>query len=159
MAEEVQSASVSVLEMTSEIVAAYVSGNKVSAGELPTLIASVFGALTSAGTNGAVTSAAPALEKPTAAQIRKSIKPDGLVSFEDGRTYKTLKRHLSRHGLTIAEYKAKWGLPNDYPTTAPDYSARRSEMAKRLGLGKKGAKAGEPAQKAAAPRGRRKGGA
>ena len=68
-------------------------------------------------------------------KIRKSIKPDALISFEDGKAYKTLKRHLSRRGLTVEAYKAKWGLPSDYPMTAASYSATRSAMAKSLGLG------------------------
>jgi predicted transcriptional regulator len=82
----------------------------------------------------------------TPAQIRRSITPDALVSFEDGKSYKTLKRHLSTRGLSVEQYKAKWGLPADYPVVSPNYSAARSAMAKTLGLGqksgrKKGAKA------------------
>ena len=74
--------------------------------------------------------------KLTAGQIRKSISPDGLISFEDGKTYQTLKRHLTTRGMTIADYKAKWGLPSDYPATAPAYAAKRSALAKAAGLGK-----------------------
>ena len=85
--------------------------------------------------------------KLTAAQIRKSVTPDALISFEDGKPYKTLKRHLTTRGLTLAEYKTKWGLPTDYPTTAPSYSARRSEMAKSLGLGSGGRKSTKRATK------------
>ncbi len=120
------------IEMTTDIVASYVTGNKLNPEDLPALIRSVF---TSLSNVEAPVDAAPTQEKMTAAQIKKSIRADGLVSFEDGKTYQTLKRHLSKRGMTLAEYKDKWGLPNDYPTTAPSYSARRSEMAKSLGLG------------------------
>lgn len=122
------------MEMTTEIVANYVAGNTVAQSELPGLIHSVFKSLSSAD--------APAAPEPepqvklTAGQIRKSISPNGLISFEDGKTYQTLKRHLTTRGMTIAEYKAKWGLPSDYPATAPAYAAKRSELAKAAGLGK-----------------------
>lgn len=79
---------------------------------------------------------APETAKATPAQIRASVQPDYLVSFEDGRQYKTLKRHLHTHGLTPAAYREKWGLPADYPLTAASYSARRSALAKANGLGK-----------------------
>ncbi len=75
--------------------------------------------------------------KATAAQIRASIRSDALISFEDGKPYKTLKRHVAGAGLTLAEYREKWGLPSDYPSVAPEYSARRSAMAKSAGLGRK----------------------
>ena len=75
------------------------------------------------------------LEKPTPAQIRKSITHDGLVSFVDGKTYKTLKRHLTGAGLDPASYRQRYGLPSDYPMTAPSYSEQRSALAKSLGLG------------------------
>jgi predicted transcriptional regulator len=126
----------SLIEMTTEIVANYVNGNKMSAAELPALIKTVHQALSTVDAPAADT--APDVEKLTSAQIRKSIKPEGIVSFEDGKTYQTLKRHLSGRGMTIADYKAKWGLPHDYPTTSPNYSAKRSEMAKSLGLGQGG---------------------
>lgn len=80
----------------------------------------------------------PEQRKLTPAQIRKSIGPDGLISFEDGKSYKTLKRHLGLKGLTPADYRAKWGLPSDYPMVSPNYSAQRSALAKSLGLGNKG---------------------
>lgn len=81
---------------------------------------------------------APAVVEPVKKSMREvkaSIKPDGLVSFEDGKTYKTLTRHLGRHGLTPKEYKEKHGLPLEYPMVAPEYSRRRSELAKKMGLG------------------------
>lgn len=73
----------------------------------------------------------------TKAQIKASVTAEHLISFEDGRRYKTLKRHLSKHGLTIQQYREKWGLPADYPSTAPAYSEQRSKLAKDSGLGKK----------------------
>jgi predicted transcriptional regulator len=140
-----------IIQMTTEIVANYVAGNKVGAAELPSIIQSVFKTLSTV--EAPHSEPAPDFEKPTAGQIRKSIKPDGLVSFEDGKTYQTLKRHLSGRGMTIADYKAKWGLPHDYPTTSPNYSAKRSEMAKSLGLGQGGraAKTAEVAPAKSAP--------
>ena len=75
------------------------------------------------------------VEKLSAAEVRKSIKPDGLVSFIDGKSYKTLKRHVTGHGLTSADYRAKFGLPHDYPMVAASYAAQRSELARKLGLG------------------------
>lgn len=125
------------IELTAGIVAAYVENNKVAVTDLPGLIKATHDAL---GGVGSPEAAAPAEAHPkaTAAQIRKSITHDALISFEDGKPYKTLRRHLTTHGLTVEEYKAKWGLPKDYPTVAPSYSEARSQMAKSLGLGKGG---------------------
>jgi predicted transcriptional regulator len=78
-----------------------------------------------------------AIVQPTAAVIRRSIHDDGLISFEDGRSYRTLKRHLTTRGLTPAQYRDKWGLPHDYPMVCADSSARRSALAKQIGLGRK----------------------
>jgi predicted transcriptional regulator len=141
----------SIIEMTTEIVANYVTGNKMSAGDLAGLIKSVHQTLSTV--DAPQVEAAPSIEMPTTAQIRKSIKPEGLISFEDGKTYQTLKRHLSTRGMSLHDYKTKWGLPSEYPTTAPNYSARRSEMAKSLGLGQPGRirKAAEPAPAKPAP--------
>jgi len=121
------------LGLTVRIVSAYVVANPMERADLPDLIRAVGQVLDSA----AHEVAAPAIEplKPTPAQIRRSVRPDSLVSFLDGRAYKTLKRHLHRHGLTEADYRARFGLPDDYPMTAPDYRARRSAMAKASGLG------------------------
>ena len=93
------------------------------------------GHLGSAGRRGR----APAWTGPTAAQIEASIQHDGLISFIDGRSYKTLKRHLTAHGLTPERYRAKYGLPADYPMVAPGYAAKRSEIAKAIQLGHKAA--------------------
>ncbi|TXN29103.1 MucR family transcriptional regulator [Methylobacterium sp. WL119] len=119
-------------EMTADLVAAYVSNNRVSLSELPGVIASVHAALYGLGKEETAELAA---EKPTPAQIRKSITPDGMVSFEDGKTYKTMKRHLTLRGLTPDSYRAKYGLPSDYPIVSAAYSAKRSELARSLGLG------------------------
>ncbi|MDE4916077.1 MucR family transcriptional regulator [Methylobacterium sp. 092160098-2] len=133
--------------LTAELVSAYVTNNSVPVSELPALIASTHAALT--GLCGSSTPAAPEVEKPTPAQIRKSITHEALISFEDGKPYKTLKRHLAKLGLTPEAYREKWGLPRDYPTTAPSYSEQRSALAKSLGLGQQrrqaGPKSPEPA--------------
>lgn len=133
-----------IINLAAEVVAAYVGNNTISVPELPGLIRSVHDAL--AGVDVAPVTAENSIVKPTAAQIRKSITPDALISFIDGKPYKTLKRHLTTHGLTIADYKAKYGLGQDYPTTAPAYSEARSAMAKALGLGQGGRKAKAPAK-------------
>lgn len=124
--------------LTADVVAAFVGNNKVAVADLPGLIKTVHAALS--GAEGPAPEAVEEVVKLTAGQIRKSITPDALISFLDGKPYKTLKRHLTTHGVTIAEYKARFGLPNDYPTTAPSYSAARSAMAKSLGLGQGGRK-------------------
>ncbi|MGU3546938.1 MucR family transcriptional regulator [Methylobacterium sp. A52T] len=131
--------------MTAELVAAYVSNNPVPAAELPALIARVHGAISGlvAGTPAAQAGAAPQaeVEKPTAAQIRKSVRHDGIVSFIDGKLYKTLKRHLASHGLDPRSYRDSYGLPTDYPMVAPGYAEQRSALAKAIGLGQPGAMA------------------
>jgi predicted transcriptional regulator len=147
-------------QLAADIVAAYVSNNSVPVTELTTLISGIYSALSGLGQGSA--SEAPAVEKLTPAQIRKSVTPDAIVSFIDGKPYKTLKRHLAGNGMTIEEYRARYGLPRDYPTTAASYSALRSEMAHKLGLGqqrKATAKAADTAETLAeAPkkRGRKK---
>ena len=126
-----------------DIVAAYVSNNSVPSSELPNLIRSVHDAvrgLTSGSTVNEI-AASDDVEKPNAAQIRKSVHPDGIVSFIDGKTYKTLKRHLTSHGLDPRSYRDRYGLPADYPMVAPSYAERRSALAKAIGLGQPGAMA------------------
>jgi predicted transcriptional regulator len=135
------------VELTGAIVAAYVNGNSLDVAKLPTLIQTVFAALQSP--EPAPAAEENAAEMPTKAQIRKSIGEDKLISFVDGKAYATLKRHLTKHGMTVAEYRQRYGLPSDYPTTAPAYSAKRSAMAKSLGLGAAGRSASRAA--AAAP--------
>lgn len=121
--------------LTTQIVSAYLEANLFPAAEIPQLIRGVHGALITLGGSPTETPLGPSRGKLTPAQIRKSITADWLISFEDGRSYKTLKRHLAVRGLTLDEYRAKWGLPDNYPSTAPTYSAQRSALAKTVGLG------------------------
>jgi predicted transcriptional regulator len=127
-------------EISAGIIAAYVSRNSVPSSEIPELIAKVHATISglSTGTSGNETGGAE-VEKPTPSQIRKSIQYDGLISFIDGRSYKTLKRHLTAHGLDPLGYRERYGLPADYPMTAPGYAAQRSALAKAIGLGGPGA--------------------
>ena len=129
--------------LTADIVAAYVSNNTVSGEELANLIGSTYQALSQAG---APPVEEPQTPKPDKAAVKKSISPDHLTSFIDGRSYKSLKRHLTTQGLTPDEYRQRYGLARDYPMVAPNYSAQRSALAKSLGLGRKAAAAtAEPA--------------
>lgn len=126
------------IELTAEIVSAYVSNNPVPAAELPALIASVAASLARLVNGSAVVESVEA-QKP-AVPIKKSVTPDYIISLEDGKKFKSLKRAIrTRYGMTPDEYRAKWGLPHDYPMVAPNYAAARSEMAKKMGLGRKAA--------------------
>ena len=137
-------------DQIADIVSAFVSNNTVRVDEIPALIATVYTGMNAIG-QVAPEAEVEETKKPTPGQIRKSITDDGLISFVDGKSYKTLKRHLTGNGMTFPEYKDRYGLPKDYPSTAPAYSAARSEMAKKIGLGRKaGEKAGEKAPKKAA---------
>ena len=120
--------------LTIQIVSAFVTRNHVQASELPRLLRDVHSALHRIGSDPTT----PPEERKTlsAPEVRRSIQPEGLISFEDGKPYKTLRRHLTKHGLTPEAYRAKWGLPADYPMTAPAYSAQRSRLAVDLGLGR-----------------------
>jgi predicted transcriptional regulator len=124
------------VELTTDIVSAFVSNNPVRPSDLPDLIRNVHGALNGLANVTATTASEIEVEKPTAAQIRKSVTPEGIVSFLDGKTYKTLKRHLNTHGLDPFNYRARFGLPADYPMVASEYAARRSALAKSIGLGR-----------------------
>lgn len=126
------------LEHAVAIVVAYVANNSVPAAGLPDLIASVRAALSNLGQ--VVAEPEPVLQP--AVSVKKSVTPGYLISLEDGRQYKTLKRHLSGRGLTPDQYRQKWNLPHDYPMVAPDYAVRRSELAKAAGLGRKSTRAG-----------------
>ncbi len=123
-----------IVTLTADIISAYVSSNHLQGAELPKLIADVFGALNEVAKGGKA-AAEPAHPKATPAEIRRSISHDFLVSFEDGKSYKTLRRHLTLRGLTPEAYRQKWGLPHDYPMTSASYSEQRSELARSLGLG------------------------
>ena len=116
-----------------EIVSAYVSNNSIPPSDLQALVTSVHAALISLSKTPA--SEAQAVEKLTPAQIRKSITHDNLISFEDGKPYKTLRRHLKLHGLSPEAYREKWGLPSDYPITSAAYSEKRAALARAAGLG------------------------
>lgn len=120
-------------ELTAELVAAYVSNNQVQPDEFLKLIQDTFVALQK--TNGAEPEPEPEPLKP-AVPIKKSITPDYLICLEDGKKFKSLKRHLRTHyNLSPEEYRERWNLPSDYPMVAPNYAAARSELAKRMGLG------------------------
>ncbi|KMO10474.1 MucR family transcriptional regulator [Methylobacterium platani] len=117
--------------LAADIVGAYVTKNNVPASELPGLIAATHAALVKLSAPPA-----PVAEKPTPPlPIRKTVTPDHIISLEDGKPYKSLKRHLSTRGLTPEAYRKKWGLPHDYPMVAASYAAARSELAKAAGLG------------------------
>src|SRR3954465_6794685 len=122
------------VSLSADVVAAYVSNNSVTQSDLPALIASVHGALRDAA-NGKQQPEKVVLEPPVS--VKKSIAASHLISMEDGRPYKSLKRHLTARGLTPAQYREKWSLPFDYPMVARNYSKARSELAKALGLGQK----------------------
>jgi predicted transcriptional regulator len=136
MSENTETQITDFVELTGDIVAAYVSNNPVRPADLPELIRTVHAALNGLanGTSGAAPEAE--IEKPTAAQIRKSVMPDGIVSFLDGKSYKTLKRHIGTHGLDPVSYRQRFGLPADYPMVSPNYAAQRSALAKSIGLGR-----------------------
>nr|WP_310354094.1 MucR family transcriptional regulator [Methylobacterium sp. BE186] len=140
--------------MTAEIVSAYIARNHVAVSDMPALIVSVHSTLNSLTSGAAVSAVAEEVEKPTPAQVRKSITPDALISFIDGKPYKTLKRHLSTHGLDPYSYRQRYGLPNDYPMVAAAYAAQRSELAKAIGLGRPGSLADASAEAGQATEGR-----
>ena len=126
------------LEMTADIVSAYVSNNTVSADAVPGLIAQIHAALS--GVSSAPVEVEPEPKEP-AVPVRKSITPDFLICLEDGRKFKSLKRHLrTAYDLSPEEYREKWNLPSDYPMVAPNYAEQRRTLAKKIGLGTKGRK-------------------
>jgi predicted transcriptional regulator len=123
----------SFIELTANIVSAYVSNNPVPAADIPTLINQIHSALMQVSAGRADVAAEPL--RP-AVSIKKSITPDHLVCLEDGKKFKSLRRHLrSQYNMTPEQYREKWGLPPDYPMVAPNYAAARSQLAKQMGLG------------------------
>ena len=125
----------SIVELTADVVSAYVSNNPVPATELAALIGQIHASLRALGSGASVEVEEP--QKP-AVPIKKSVAADYIVCLEDGKQFKSLKRHLmSQYGLTPDEYRAKWNLPADYPMVAPNYAATRSALAKQMGLGRK----------------------
>ncbi|WP_419951728.1 MucR family transcriptional regulator [Methylobacterium sp.] len=123
------------IQLTADIVAAFVSNNSVPVGSLADLLSSVHATISGLANGKSRAPKVDEIEKATPAQIRKSMTQDHLISFEDGKPYKTLRRHLTLRGLSPEAYRAKHGLPADYPMTSPSYSAQRSELARTLGLG------------------------
>lgn len=123
------------VELTAEIVSAYVSNNTVVAADVPALINNVYDALKKASTSGMQ----PVKEElRPAVPIRKSVTAEYIICLEDGKKFKSLKRHLRTHyDLSPEEYREKWGLAHDYPMVAPNYAAARSDLAKRMGLGQR----------------------
>jgi predicted transcriptional regulator len=124
----------SFVELAADIVAAYVSKNAVATTELPILIGTIHAALATAASGASQPQESEKLVP--AVPIKKSITPDAIICLEDGKSFKSLKRHLqTKYGLTPEEYRTKWGLPHDYPMVAPNYATARSNLAKQMGLG------------------------
>ena len=121
------------VDLAAEIVSAFVAHNSLRSADLPALIESVHAGLVRIANGSAIAEEPPA---PMAAvTIRKSVTPDYLICLDDGRKFKSLRRHLGGLGMTPEQYRAKWKLPDDYPMVAPNYAAQRSELAKKIGLG------------------------
>jgi len=130
------------IELTAEIVSAYVSNNTVAAGDIPALISQVHGAL--ARVSGHATDAPSEPLKP-AVSVKKSITPEYIVCLEDGKKFKSLKRHLrTQYSMTPEQYRDKWSLGADYPMVAPNYAAARSQLAKQMGLGQQRRRRAKP---------------
>ena len=122
------------ITLTSDIVAAHVSNNDVAVTDLPSLITNVYAALANLGETPVIEEVKP---QPAVA-IRNSVKPDYIVCLEDGKKLKMLKRYLrTNYNMTPEDYRARWGLPADYPMVAPNYAEKRRDLAKKIGLGRK----------------------
>ncbi|WP_419695619.1 MucR family transcriptional regulator [Mesorhizobium muleiense] len=130
-----QDGQLNTVSITADIVAAYVSNNPMPVGELPKLIGDIHAALKGIGTPAAEA----VVKQEPAVSIRKSVTPDFIICLEDGKKFKSLKRHLQHFGLTPDQYRQKWKLPAYYPMVAPNYAATRSALAKSIGLGRKSA--------------------
>ncbi len=144
MSDAIDIMSETLVTLTADIVSAHVSNNSVAVSDLPMLIANVHGALTALG--GVVTPEPVALEP--AVPIRNSVKRDFIVCLDDGKKLKMLRRHLMTHyGMTPDDYRAKWGLPADYPMVAPAYAEQRRQLAKDIGLGRKPGSKNKPKAK------------
>jgi predicted transcriptional regulator len=149
-------------KLVADVAAAYFTNSHVTPAEIPNVMQHIAASLSAVGSGEAAPVAEPAAAveatpatKLSPAQISRSITPEVLISFEDGKPYKTLRRHLAAKGLTPEQYRIKWGLPPDYPMVAPAYSKARSQMAKANGLG--GSRARARPEPAAAARPRRAG--
>lgn len=128
----------SLTRLTADLVSAYVARNAVPVAAMPDLIRTVHAAIGGLSKDAPAT---PQVQPLSPAEVKRSITKDGLISFIDGRTYKTLRRHLTAHRMTPDQYRREYGLPADYPLVAPSYSATRSKIAKAIGLGVPGAMA------------------
>ena len=129
------------IELAAGVVAAFVSNNSVPVGELPALIQAVHASVNKLAEGPEST--APGVEaKAPAVPIRKSVTPDYLICLDDGKQFRSLRRHLTALGLTPEQYREKWRLPADYPMVAPNYAAQRSALAKKIGLGQMRGRAG-----------------
>jgi predicted transcriptional regulator len=137
MSNETNMPHTDLVDLTAKVVCAYVAENHVRSAELPALIASTYASLAKLDASAEPEPARPEPPVP----IRKTVTPDHIISLEDGKPYKSLKRHLSTRGLTPEQYRQKWGLPPDYPMVAASYAAQRSELAKTIGLGRKSVEA------------------
>src|SRR5688572_14695573 len=143
------------VELAADIVSAYVSNHSVASGDLASLIRDVHTALQQTANGGAEPKPEPLTP---AVSVKKSVQPDYLVCLEDGKKFKSLKRHLrTDHNLTPEEYRARWGLSRDYPMVAPNYAASRSELAKKIGLGRSRQGSGSAAAAPEAPAAKRGG--
>ena len=136
------------VSISADIVSAYVSNNNIQSAEIAPLLSGVHAALANIGKPPA-----EPIKREPPVPINKTIKGDHIISLEDGKPYKSLKRHLTGRGLTPDQYRQKWGLRPDYPMVAPEYSKRRSELALALGLGRKAAK--EPVEATPEPKARK----
>lgn len=142
MTDSIAETSTGLIGLTAEIVADYVSNNPVPVSEISRIIADTHAAVSALHTGSAPTAEAKPIP---AVSIKKSVTPDYIICLEDGKKFKSLKRHLATHyDLTPEQYREKWGLPRDYPMVAPNYSAARSKLAKSSGLGRKRAIVEEP---------------
>src|SRR3954447_8465009 len=140
IAPSADTTSADLLSLTADVVSAYVSKNPLPTSALPEMIAQVHQSLTALSGP----KQEPKVPLVPAVPIKKSVTPDYIISLEDGRKFKSMKRYLGLKGMSPDEYRQKWGLPRDYPMVAPNYAAARSELAKTMGLGRK-ATALEPA--------------
>jgi predicted transcriptional regulator len=135
------------IELCADIVSAYVSNNSIQAADLPVLLHSVYAALTKTAQGQ---KEEPKAELIPAVPVKKSVTPDAIICLEDGKSFKSLKRHLrTAYDMTPEQYRAKWNLPADYPMVAPNYAKARSELAKTIGLGQQRKKGKAPVEAAA----------
>jgi predicted transcriptional regulator len=136
MEDDLEAKHPSSVRLTVHVVGSYVTNNHVQPTEIPRLLNAVHAAIQAEARGCTSSAVAPPAAKPSRAEVKRSVSRDALISFEDGKRYKTLKRHLATRGLTPERYREKWGLPKDYPMVAPDYAERRSALAKAMGLGR-----------------------